>query len=76
VKCKICNKDAEEIGFCNLHFKAYQNILDKSGLWKNASGILWIEYLVEIQKNSLTGEWAKEVAKHLIEEENQNVKES
>jgi hypothetical protein len=30
-----------------------------------------MEYLVEIQKNSLTGAWAKEVAKHLIEEENQ-----
>jgi hypothetical protein len=27
--------------------------------------------ICEIQKNSLTGVWAKEVAKYLIEEENQ-----
>jgi hypothetical protein len=41
-------------------------------VWKKASDTVWIEYLVEIQKNSLTGEWAKEVAKYLIKEENRN----
>jgi hypothetical protein len=30
-----------------------------------------MEYIVAIQKNSLTGVWAKEVAKHLFEEEKQ-----
>ena len=59
-----------------MHLKAYNNIIDKFDVWKKASDMVWSEYLVEIQKNSLTGEWAKEVAKHLIEEENQNVKES
>jgi hypothetical protein len=34
-----------------------------------------MDYLVEISKNSLTGEWAKDVAKHLIEDESRNVKE-
>jgi hypothetical protein len=34
-----------------------------------ASDSSWRDYLVSIQKNSLTGEWAKEVAKYLIEEE-------
>ena len=76
MKCKICGRDAQENGFCNLHLKAYNNIIDKFDVWKKASDMVWSEYLVEIQKNSLTGEWAKEVAKHLIEEENQNVKES
>jgi hypothetical protein len=57
-----------------LHLKAYQNIIDKFDVWKKASGTLWGQYLVEIQKNSLTGEWAKEVAKYLIKEENGNVK--
>jgi hypothetical protein len=38
-----------------------------------ASDVGWRQYLVNIQKNSLTGEWAKEVAKQLIEEENQDV---
>jgi hypothetical protein len=57
-----------------LHLKAYQNIIDKFDVWKKASDTLWSQYLVEIQKNSLTGEWAKEVAKYLIKEENGNVK--
>ena len=74
MKCKICSRDAQENVFCNLHLKAYTNIVDKFDVWKKASDIVWSEYLVVIQKNSLTGEWAKEVAKHLIEEENQNVK--
>jgi hypothetical protein len=41
---------------------------------RKASDVLWSKYLVEIQKNSLTGEWAKEVVKHLIKGENGNVK--
>jgi hypothetical protein len=32
------------------------------------------DYLVQIQKNSLTGEGAKEVVKHLIMEGNEYVK--
>jgi hypothetical protein len=74
VKCKICSKDVQENGFCMLHLKAYQNIIDKFDVWKKASDTFWSQYLVEIQKNSLTGEWAKEVAKYLIKEENGNVK--
>jgi len=74
MKCKICNKDIQENGFCSLHLKAYKNIVDKFDVWVNASGIFWPDYLLKIQKNSLTGEWAKEVVKHLIEEENQNVR--
>lgn len=74
MKCKICSKDAQENGFCILHLKAYQNIINKFDVWKKASDTFWNQYLVEIQKNSLTGEWAKEVAKYLIKEENGNVK--
>jgi hypothetical protein len=74
LKCKICSREAVEGGFCALHSKAYQNVLEKFDAWKKASGLVWMEYLAEIQKNSLTGEWAKEVVKHLIEDENGNVK--
>ncbi len=63
-----------ENGFCTLHLRAYQNVLEKFNAWKKASGLVWREYLVEIQKNSLTGEWAKDVVKHLIEDENGDVK--
>ena len=69
MSCKICSREAEENGFCQLHSKAYKNVLEKFRVWEAASNVLWVQYLVEVQKNSLTGEWAKEVAKYLIEEE-------
>ncbi len=71
MKCKICSRDAQKDGLCSVHWKAHQNLLEKYAVWQKAKPISWSEYLGEIQKNSLTGEWAKEVAKHLIEEEEQ-----
>lgn len=49
--------------------------MEKFEAWKKASPIIWTNYLVEIQKNSLTGEWAKDVAKQLLEDESRDVKE-
>jgi hypothetical protein len=73
VKCRICSREAEEDGFCPLHLKAYRSIVEKFRVWQKASNIEWIDYLGQIQKNSLTGEWAKEVAKHIIMEESKDV---
>jgi hypothetical protein len=36
------------------------------GKWKKALDICWKEYLSEIVMNPLTGQWAKDVAQHLI----------
>ena len=69
MKCKACNKEAGEKEFCPLHLKAYENIVTKYDFWRKAVEISWIEYLREIQQNSLTGEGAKEVAKYLITNE-------
>ena len=66
MKCPICSRDANEKGYCELHTKAYESILKKYDVWKRALEISWKEYLSEIVKNPLTGEWAKEVAEHLI----------
>jgi hypothetical protein len=71
LKCKICSREAEDKGYCRLHSKAYRNLVDKFSVWQKASEVSWSEYLLQIQKNSLTGLWAKEVAKYLIEEEEQ-----
>jgi hypothetical protein len=54
--------------------RAYRNVLEKFGVWQKSSGLVWMEYLSEIQKNSLTGEVAKEIVKHLIKDEDGNVK--
>ena len=60
-----------------MHLKAYENILEKYDLWTKALKVSWREYLNEIEQNPLTGEWTKEVASYLINnEETRNVKES
>jgi hypothetical protein len=66
LQCVICNREAVENNYCELHIKAYESVVQKFQEWKKASGISWKEYLSEIAKNPLTGEWAKEVAEHLI----------
>jgi hypothetical protein len=51
--------------------------LKKYDVWKKALEISWKEYLNEIVRNPLTGEWAKEVAEHLMKcGEDRNVAQS
>ena len=52
-----------------MHLKAYENIVEKYAVWRKALKISWEEYLSEIEKHSLTGDYAKEVAKYLINNE-------
>jgi hypothetical protein len=60
-----------------LHLEALENIIAKFDLWRKALKISWREYLREIEQNSLTGEWVKEVADFLITNEGLiSVKES
>ncbi|MGQ9538037.1 MAG: hypothetical protein ACUVTE_00400 [Candidatus Bathycorpusculaceae bacterium] len=66
MQCKVCSREVVENGYCELHFRAYQSIMKKYGVWKRALEISWKEYLSEIAKNPFTGEWAKEVAEHLL----------
>jgi hypothetical protein len=69
MSCKVCCRQADQTGLCENHSKALNNIQDKFNYWETALGVSWKQYLVEIQKNSLTGLWAKDVVKYLIEEE-------
>ncbi len=66
MKCVVCSRDAGEKGYCELHLKAYENIVKNYDAWKKALEISWKEYLSGVVKNPLTGEWAKEVAEYLI----------
>jgi len=68
MKCKVCESEAEN-EYCELHEKAYRNILRKYAAWQKASGISWKQYLSELGDNPYTGEWAREVAEHLIKSE-------
>jgi len=55
---------------------AHSNIVSKFEVWKKALDISWVDYLVAVQKNSLTGEWAKEVVNYLMKEEGTNVRKN
>ena len=77
MKCEICNREAGEKGYCEQHTKGHDSIIKKYDAWRKALEISWKEYLSEIVKNPLTGEWAKEVAEQLIKSgELQNVTKS
>ena len=69
MNCKICQRKAATEKFCRVHLKAYENIMEKYECWRKALTISWREYLSEIKRNPLTGEWAKEVASYLINNE-------
>jgi hypothetical protein len=57
-----------------MHVRAHESVTKKYEVWKRALEISWKEYLSEIVKNPLTGEWAREVAEYLIKSgEKQNV---
>jgi len=74
LRCVICGREAGEKSYCDLHAKAYEGVERRYHEWKRALEISWKDYLSEIVKNPLTGEWAKEVAEHLIKDgENQGV---
>ena len=67
--CKVCSREADETGYCDLHYKAHVNIVKACAAWKKGLNISWDEYLKEIKRNCLTGEWAKQVAIHLMKNE-------
>jgi len=66
MKCKACSREAGENGYCELHMKAHENVIGKYKVWQEAMRIPWKEYLSEIVKNPLTGEWAREAAESMI----------
>jgi len=77
LNCKICQREAAKDGFCESHAKAYANLMSGFEVWKRALGISWKEYLSQVAENSSAGDWVKEVAKVLLEnEETQNVRKS
>jgi hypothetical protein len=62
----VCAREASENCYCEFHAKAYESIIKKYEVWRRALAISWKEYLSEIIKNPLTGEWSKELAEYLL----------
>jgi hypothetical protein len=67
LQCKVCSRETQN-KYCELHEKAYTNIMQKFETWRNAAGVSWEQYLNELLKNPFTGTWTKEVAEHLLKD--------
>lgn len=69
-KCPICGeRKSENSPYCENHQLAYENLKKQYQYWREALQIDWQEYLQRIVENKNTGQWAKEVAKDLIEKQ-------
>jgi hypothetical protein len=69
LNCQVCSRESGENEFCSRHLKAYENVVQQYEVWKNASELSWKAYLREIEKNSVTGDWAREIANYLSKKE-------
>jgi hypothetical protein len=65
--CPVCGKEpVETSGLCKHHESARISILAAYQKWLIAYGSMdWVEYLHKIEKLDGSGEWTKEVARHL-----------
>ncbi len=69
MKCCLCERDMVESGFCQFHFLAYKNVVQQYEIWRKALDIPRKDYLRKIAMNSVTGDWAREVANYLSKKE-------
>jgi len=67
MKCKLCERKQSNKELCLFHNRAYEKIIEVYVQWVDALNINWEDYLNEIEKNSLTGKWAKEVIEFIKE---------
>jgi hypothetical protein len=65
LKCRLCHRNANKTGYCRFHEKAHETVVAKFDSWRKALGVTWKEYLSEIAKNPLIGQWAREIAENL-----------
>lgn len=69
MNCLICGRLSDNDEFCSFHLAAYKNLIQQYDAWRKGLGISWKDYLREIEMNSVTGEWAREVASYLYKKE-------
>ena len=62
--CKICSRTSDK-KYCDLHEKAYKNLVKNYDNWKKAMKISWDEYVDAITDNSYTGSWVRDVTNEL-----------
>ncbi len=69
MNCIICGVNTNEgSNYCENHLSAYINLKEAYNEWKKAMDITWQEYLKKVIENENTGEWVRELAIHLLNE--------
>ncbi len=69
MNCLICGANTNERSdYCENHLSAYINLKEAYNEWKKAMDITWQEYLKRVIENENTGEWVRELAIHLLNE--------
>jgi hypothetical protein len=69
LNCPICRRESESNELCSFHLAAYKKVVQQYDVWRKALGISWKDYLREIEMNSVTGDWAREVVEYLSKKE-------
>ena len=65
--CVICEQKNEgQTELCARHKLAFDNLKNAYTIWQNALKIDWQSFLIEVSGNQETGQWAKEVAEHML----------
>jgi hypothetical protein len=59
----------EDNELCSFHLAAYNSLVQQYETWKKALVISWKDYLRKVEMNSVTGDWAREVANYLSKKE-------
>ena len=66
--CSLCwrrHEDGSE--YCTYHLAAQENLLKAFSDWREAIEVEWRDFLVAVVDRPESGEWARDVAIHLLE---------
>ena len=68
MQCTTCYRKTDT-EYCALHDGAYKNVIQAYTKWNFSKTIGWTDYLKKIIDNRNSGQWAIEVCRHLLSQE-------
>ena len=72
--CPLCwRRRDDDSGYCTYHLAAQENLLRAFQDWQEAHEIDWRDFLVAVVARQESGEWVRDVAHHLLENENNGI---
>ena len=68
--CTLCWRRREDSSeYCAYHLTAQQNLLKAFRDWREAVEVEWVNFLVAVLARKESGEWVRDVVRHLLEKE-------